>query len=462
MPSRRRLLAAGCGLLTALAGCGSDARTRTATGSPTATEATATQNPTATETDATVRAGIDRGAYLFSAETIPRAALGPRDHETTTLGELNDATRTAVETAITDGRYTTADPPSALLDGIETIPLVAYQGTYYVVSHTFPTHTLTLDQSVPEENAPENRTVSRDSDAVQDSETVREAITTISPRPSSNGDPYVTTRLSDALRSFLDEYDYLRYPGGVGEFVLTSTERAPPHSVTATEATDEQLYDRQVYSLDAFTETSRALIRGTLNNQRKTPLWREDGYHTSFPDDIPERLLNETRFTVDVDGTMYGCYADHVHWADLPFDLSVAIVDDSLGDDAPARIELTATNRAGRAAELAMPGLAPFGVLRAYGPGGERLLWSSAYEASEHLRREDGVLRPQRRDDVLVDADASVSAVYEFGHGDGMVEAGSYEVPGVIWARWPTEPNQSEHDWRDDRFPYTLTLDVEA
>lgn len=285
---------------------------------------------------------------------------------------------------------------------------------------------------------------------------------TISPSPSSAGQPYVTTRLTDTLRNFLDKYDYLHYPSGVGELVLTKTDRAPPHTVTATEASDQRLYGRELHELDSFTETSRQLVRETLDNQQKTPLWREPGTYRAFPEDIPQRLLEAGQLTVTVDGSLYTVRADHVHWGDLPFELSASVVDDSIRSDASARIELRATNRLPEAAKLTMPGIAPFGVLRAYGPGGEQLLWTPGYEQSDDVVLENGILRPQKPVDVLVNPEERVQTVYEFGWVADRIERGRYVVPGIVWAQWPTEPgqNQPERDWRSDLFPYTLRLDV--
>ncbi len=456
MPSRRQLLAISGGLLTTLAGCGSD-DAGTDSGTPTVTD----RGTSTTGIDGNVTIGVERDAYLFHAEFIPRSVIGPQEHQTTTLSELDDTTRDAVQTAITEERYTTSDPSTALLDGIDDVSLLEYQDTYYVISHTFPTHTLVLESVVPE-NAPADRTVSRNSRRVQEIEVIREPILTILPSPSSPGEPYVTTQLSDTLRDFLDQYDYLRYPGGIGELVLRKTVRAPPHTVTAAEASDQRLYNRDVHELESFTETSRQLIRETLNDQQKTPLWRAVGSHRVFPGDIPQRLLEAGQLTVTVDGAMYNIRADHIHWSDLPFEISASVVDDSLSSEASARIELQATNRWPEAAKLAMPGIAPFGVLRAYGPDGEQLLWTPEYEQSDDVVLENGTLRPQSPAEVSVSPDERVQTVYEFGWVAEQITAGSYVVPGVVWAEWPTEPgqHQPERDWRSDLFPYTLTLDV--
>lgn len=462
MPSRRHLLATGCGLLPVLAGCQSTSDSAPSTNTP---SSTTDSNPTTTEsTGYTVQSQFEKEAYWLRGVALPQSIAGLPTDEIAALSDLNSSTRNAVKVALTDGPFTTTDPSAALLDGIEDVTFVEYQGTYYDISHTFPTYTLTLDTGIAPENAPDHRTIKRNSDAVRAHDTVEDAITTVTPHGVEYaGQPYVTTQMPDVLRDFLDRYDYIAYPAGVGELVVTITQRSPPHTVTATEASDEQLYGREVLELDSFTATGRDLIRRTLDSHKKTPLGHDDDHHSIFPEDIPDqldrRLENESYF-VRVDGTIYGFDARHLHWHDLPFDVTATLVDESLRSESPARIKLEATNRGSRTAELVMSGVVPFGVLWAYGPSGEHVLWTPEYENTDDISRDSGNVIPEFQDEVTVPANESVDTVYQFGRDYDRIEPGDYAIAGLVWAKWPTESSQEKYDWRSEIYPYTLTLSV--
>lgn len=458
MPSRRQFLAAATGgVMTGIAGCGT-ATDRSTTGSTPTTGADATQT---TAGDPAVQARLEREAYWLRGVDLPASIAGLPEEDIVALPDLDQPTRDAVATAITDGRFATSDPSTALLDGIDDVTFVEYRGTYYDISHTFPTFTLRFDEVAPA-SAPDDRTVELDSEVVESDEMIEEAIYTVAPFGTHNPiRPYTTTRLSDPLREFLARYDYVRSGDMVGELVLSTTERTPPHTVTATEATDEQLYGRPVLEYDSFTPKSRDLIRRTLDDERKTPLSHQDTHHSIFPSDIPDRLdrrLDHESYFVRVDGTIFGFSARHLHWEDLPVEIAATAIDDSV-EDSPARIELRAKNTGTRSVELAMPGIAPFGVLVAYGPGGEHYLWTPEYDRSDVVRKYGDPV-PETRDEFTLGEGNRVATTYQFGR-DGRVEPGEYQVPGFVWARWPTAPGQERHDWRSEIFPYTLTLAVE-
>lgn len=452
MPSRRYALATvGSGLVSALAGCQiSD------TSSANPDDVTST---TPDSNEHTLNARFEEEEYQLRGIDSPPGLLSLDREQIVALSELDSPVRSVVKTAITDGTYATTDPERALLAGIDEISLVTYRGAYYYVTHTFPTYKLSLDKEVDPANAPDGRTVKFEDDAVQSNETISNIIETVTPLgPSHPGQSYTTTRLPTAFREFLDHYDYLKYETGVGELVLTVVERSPPYTVTATKATDEQLYGEEILELDSFTPKERELIRRTLANQRRTPLYLDDRYHTIFPADIPDgfdrRLERESSY-IRVGGTIHGFDARHLHWGDLPLDVTVNVVDDSISANSPSRIELAATNTSSTAVELSMPGIAPFGILWAYGPSGERLLWSPEYDQKNSVQVENGTPVPESEAAVSVQPGETISTTYEFGREYDHLELGTYEVSGFVSAAWPTGTGR-----RTETLPYTLSLAI--
>lgn len=459
MPSRRDLLAgAGSTLLPLVAGCQTEGDLPPAAGS-TSTTTVETATPAASGT-----VELERESYWLDGRKLPSSVVGYPEDEITPLSDLDSPTSGAVKTAITDGRYATDDPSDALLDGIDSVSLVRYEGTVYDVSHTFPTYTLSLDTDVQPASAPEDRTVKLRSEAVRSNETLEDVVYTVTPHGTEHdGSQYTTTRLPDAVREFLGRYDYVQSGHGVGELVLSHTERTPPHTITATEASEERLYGRDVLELDSFLSTGRRLVTRTLEDDRRTPLGHDDRSHSIFPDDIPDpmdRRLDEESSFVRVDGTIYGFSARHLHWDDHPFDVSARLVEGGDESETAVRVELAAKNTASRTAELVMPGVAPFGVLWAYGPGGERVLWRQEYRQRDEIVVEDGRVVPEYHDERSVAPGDRVGATYRLGRDRESVESGEYVVPGFVWPKWPTEDGLEKFDWRSEIYPYTLTISV--
>lgn len=464
MPSRRQfLVCSGSISLSAFTGC------QTATDAGESDASSATSSP-GTDSASTAGSGsapglrFERESYWLHGTKLPPGIVGFPDDEVDTLSDLDGPTKAAVKTALTDGRYATTQPPEALLGSVDDVTFVEYQGTYYSISHTFPTYTIRLDTSVPEATAPSERIAELDSDTVEANEAVQDAIYTVTPHGMHHaGEPYTTTQLPAALRTFLDEYDYVKSSAAFGELVLTQTERPSPYSVTATEATDEQLYGRPVLEFESFSATAQQLIERTLADERTTPLNHDEAAHSIFPDDIPDRFdrrLDRESYFVRVDGTIYGFDARHLHWEDHPFEISTAVTDDT-DDESLAHITLAARNTGSRAAQFEMPGITPFGILWAYGPSGEHVLWNPEYRATEDVSVEDGAVAPESHVTTEIGPGQTTETTYHFGRETTHVESGEYTIPGFIWVKWPTEPDQEKYDWRPEIYPYTLTYTVD-
>ena len=114
--------------------------------------------------------------------------------------------------------------------------------------------------------------------------------------------------------------------------------------------------------------------------------------------------------------------------------------------------------------QLQMEGCTPFGVLWAYGPGGERVLWNDVYDQTENVVIENSSVVPESHTEMDLQPGQTQSTTYRLGHDnlgvDGPLQPGTYEVLGTIWAKWPTYEGAKEYDWRSQLFPYTLTIKV--
>lgn len=462
--TRRRILqGAGAVVLgTSNAGCNQQSTTTTST-----TDST-TQTTTQTTTTAP-RAVLEvtRQAYYVKAWTLPQDTFGYPGSDAVQLSGLDQPLQDAVRTAIQSGRYTTSDSSSALLDQMDGLGFVSTNSTIYDTEHTFPTVTVRLDLDVVADEADDDRTVKLE-DALGENETLAEFLTTVAPYGTHNpAAPYQTTRLARPIQDFLDRYDYIDTPRGIGELVVSRTSRSPPHTIRATEATDRDLYGREVHDASRYGPPTRELIDRVLASNRKTPGNYQDRIHTIYPEDVPRefaRDLDHGSNYVRVDDSVYGFDTRHVHWSELPLEFNATVPNSEATGGTPIDVQLAVTNQSDHTVQLQMVGVAPFGVLWAYGPGGERVLWNDAYRQTEAVAVKDGEVIPESHDELELPPGQSTSATYRLDHGQldesTNVPSGTYEVLGTIWAKWPTYDGAERHDWRSQLFPYTLTIEV--
>ncbi len=458
-PTRRRLLRTATALTisTAVAGCNQQIPSDTSTPQTTISETT---------TEPRVSVDVTRESYLAKAWTLPQDRF-PKD-DAVPLADLDEPIRDAVSTAIDSPPYTTRDASRALLDGIDDIGPVTDDGTVWVVEHTFPTVTVRLDTDISENEPVEDRTVAYGSDVVQSNDAIEDVVSTIAPHGvETKPRPYETVRLDSSVRDFLDRYDYIEAPAGVGEIIVSRTRRSPPHTVRVREATDEELYGRRIREAADYGPPTRDFIDRVLASDRKTPGNYQDRIRTLYPDDVPRQFardLDRGSNYVRLNDEVYGFDTRHVHWDDLPVEFNAIVADENAGRDGHVDIKLSVRNPGTVTIQLQMTGLAPFGVLWAYGPGGERVLWNDAYEQTEDVVIETGSVVPEYHMELDLRPGQTESATYRLGHdhlgADGSFRSGTYETLGTIWAKWPTYDGAEEYDWRSQLFPYTLTIEV--
>lgn len=459
-PSRRRLLrslvALGAG--SSLAGCN-----EFATGD--ATTADGTSSEPGPETGAALE--VTRESYVATAWSLHGTRYRTPKGSSVLLEDLEPPVRDAVGTAIESPPFSTTDPSNALLDGIDDVELVEVDGTVWTVEHTFPTATVRLDRAVPDGAAPPERTVAHDSDAVEESEAIEALVRTIATLTThSEPRPHETTRLHPDVEAFLERYDYLETPSTVGEIVVSRTDRAPPYTVRAREASDEEIYGHRLADADHYGRPTRSFLRRVVASDRRTPVDYSDHRHTIYPKDVPRpfaRDLAEGIDTVRVDGTVYEFRVRHVHWEDVPVSVD-ATVEGSGATGPPVDIELSVTNPGDTPVGLVVPGVSPFGVLWAYGPGGEHVLWNEGYDRTDDVVVEEDAVVPDSTAATVLDPGTTRTATYRLGHGNleaaGPLEPGTYEVLGTLRAKWATYDGQPEDEWAGQFAPYTLAVEV--
>lgn len=459
--TRRRFLRTATALVstTAVAGCSQFTPSETTT---TTTSGTTTR----TTTEPRARISLTRETYLAKAWTTPQDRFRFPKGDSVPLTELNEAVREVVRTAIESPPYTTQEASEALRDHLDDVHLVTFEGTVWAVEHTFPTVTIRLDTDISGTESVKERTVASDSEVVQSNDAISDVVWTIAPHGTETEPrPYETARLDPAVQAFLDTYDYIETPRGVGEIVISRTNRTPPHTVRAREATDEELYGRRIREAADYGPPTRDLIERLLASDRKTPGHYQDRIHTLYPDDIPRafaRDLDHGSSYVRVNEAVYGFDTRHVHWDELPLELHASVLGDNTASEDPIDIQLSVQNSGGATVELSMAGLAPFGVLWAYGPGGEYVLWNDAYEQTDKVLLQNDTIIPERTAERALPPAQSHSATYRLGHDylGPPLESGTYEVFGTLWANWPPYESAKKYDWRSQLFPYTLTITV--
>jgi hypothetical protein len=81
-----------------------------------------------------------------------------------------------------------------------------------------------------------------------------------------------------------------------------------------------------------------------------------------------------------------------------------------------------------------MPGIAPFGILHAYGPDGEHLLGTIAYASGDRVRVAGSSVVAESGATFKHGSHGRVAATYELGGGDHGLESSAYGVTGFVWA----------------------------
>jgi hypothetical protein len=332
------------------------------------------------------------------------------DGAITEYSELTDRERAVVETAIADG-YETDDPPEWLVKFASGTPVVERDGTYYRLENTFPTYTITAE-GVAESDV---------DGAIASYEEYEEAVTR---------DGYVMSGLLrvarreavelsyvwPALREFFERYDAVRYRGDLLSVAVEVEDPGPPYEITGTEVSTSDAVRGSVWNANEAPRAVRRLVRQA---------GRARGAY-GF-DRAPEGFVENLRSHeyVHLDGTFYTAYVEKEE--SVPLSVSAEFAD--------GRLRLAIQNEGDRELRTTSGPPRPFGIVRCHPKGDSakghpettHLLWTDAYEASDHVRTEGREVK--RVEDVaLVTTLAPGESASETFHVGTDVPPGEYVV----------------------------------
>lgn len=450
---RRRLLATLGTAAVLLSGC--LARQDDPAGSPaddTTTGATSTAGTSPT-TDGTAATDGDRRLTVSRVETFTYALrindLGESPAGSIpAVADLDDRVRTVVEAALSGG-YETDDPAGWLVEFVSGTRFVrGEEGRFYRLAHTLPRHTITAEPKSEDEVSGEVASPEAYEEAVTHDGVVMTGLARLAMRDGG-------VELVDvwpALQEFLESYDAVRYRGDLLALSETVDDPGPPYTVTAEAASLDEVAGRDVWN----AETADPAVQAVLREAGRT----EGVYRL---DESPAGLLEglDAHDRLYLDGRFFTTYVENRD--SLPVSLTATAPDPSLADGG-ATLRLAVRNEGDREIALSAGAPRPFGVLHYHpvgAPGRERLLWTDAYEESQHVYVEDGSI--SRVEDLAFEvAVGPGDEVFQtFTVGRRGLPAGEYVVEDDLGVEIRDDGGSGEAGDGGGTFPYRVVFRVE-
>lgn len=456
---RRRYLGLSAGVLSALAGCGSDA--------PRAADTTPTQTSTDESPELLVSVETDRHLVNAYAQQQNDRAIDP--DWVVPIAQVSEPLRDALRTAVTE-EYRTASVSDALLAGIDRfrinsggyrfLPYVSVDGTPYAFDPTVPVFTARLEFGV--EDPDPARTIGQDglgelSEPAADFVRTMGAFTTEVPQ-----DTYHRSVVPAAVRDFLDRYDYVRDPDGIGRIMTERLDPGPPYTITASELTAEDLWGHPVLTATSLPGSLRRFLDSVVASDRRAPVYRPDRteYRTdSLPTSYGDHLGPDHGPTfgpyVDFDGTLYAFRAMEIRREAMPITVAASV-------EGPRSFSVTVEpTSAGRRpavdgpVELQSVGALP-SVLWVLA-GSERYLLESDTYGDTWWSDEDGSLggRIEETASATIASGESLSATYRIPDA---VPGEPYAAWGLLRASW-TAPGE-DRSTPPMPYPFQVVLRV--
>ncbi|WP_254766582.1 hypothetical protein [Salinilacihabitans rarus] len=402
---------------------------------------------------ATFAVDLDRPPYVVSMdERLPEVA---RANAVTPAADLNDAAAAAVETAIEADRYETADPDEALLDGLFRLQYVEVDGTIYEVDRKMPEHVVSGTE-VPEREVDPDRTIGLMDDRIRalgvDNREIVGAVVTVVRRDGPTGETYRATALDGELDAFLETYDHVAYPDdgddgpapeGYVELAYAYEEGEPPYWIELEAVPPEERYGAPVTDVAAYPDAVADLLREAA--ERRTAQVRD------LPAGLREAVADEGY--VRLEDRVYEPELREIDHEAVPVTVAVRDV-----DEADRSLALAVeTDREDVRIFSGAP--APFGVLNAVPADGDEraLLWSDAYEASDHVHVDETGGSVAVNDIGLtttLDPGEPTSETYEARPEWGF-DAGAYVVETSLSVEWG-----DRGDGASASYPFSLTISV--
>ncbi|MFD1645177.1 hypothetical protein [Haloarchaeobius litoreus] len=398
-----------------------DTPTEPSTGAPATETATTDGGTEAPESGLTVQS-VDVGQYVLRLNDL---GTGPGIQPTPVSG-LDDPERSVVEQAIAGG-YESDDRPAWLQEFVANTRYVSRDGSYYELEHTLPTYEITADRvdasQVDSVASYDEYEAAVTHDGVVFSGLVRVAL--------DGG--YETAHLWPSLDSFLAEYDAVDYRGETVRLTLATGDAAPPFTVTASEIPASALADGSVWDANGASDEVPAVLREA---------GEASGVYSL--DDPPEGLLAglDEHDYVSLDGRFYTTYVENRE--PLPVTLDATAVE---GEEGPA-VEISLRNDADATVSVTSGAPAPFGVLSLRAANGDRrsLLWTDAYEESDHVHTEGRSVTAVNSIGLVteVEAGGSVSRTFQVAPD---IEPGEYVLDDSVGVELPGDEEGGTLDY---------------
>lgn len=438
-------------------------------------DATASPSPTTSPYGSSrldVEVATARYRVFAKEQRLVDRAIEPA--EIVPASELSEPFRSALRAAI-DGRYRTEDVPEEVLASIDRFrtnslgylfrPYVEFDGTAYEFDPEVPEFVAWLD-AVDDQPDPAKTVVQEDlvalDDAVQDLVRTIGVYSTHSPR-----DEYRISVVPDAVRSFLDEYDYVGDAGGYWRIRTERIDPGPPYTIEVRELTSEDLWGRAVVQDAALSQDLRQFLDAVVTSEKRAPVHHPlrtehrtetipDAYFDRFPavpDDGRDPYAN-------LDGTLYSFRVQEVDRADIP--AAVSVTTDPSGNQPSFTVTITPSEAGPKpafegAVRVRSKGALP-SVLWIETEDDRQLLPSDVYETvrwhpAEDAHPADRRVRNVARDELA--RDEEIAATYQVPDA---VPAGTHRIWGSFGVSWQDVTRDREVPYVE--YPFQIVASV--
>jgi len=353
------------------------------------------------------------------------------------LSSLSERKQRVVRAAIEqEYKIEQSDPPRWLVKFFSTTDTIRRENTYYELTDTFPTYTITASQV---------DAASIDG-KIADREAYRNAVThdgIVETGLLRNAEQGGVTKsiLWPSLRSFLDTYAAVRYRGRVLTPVLTVDDDGPPYTVRGEQVSAANLTNESVFNASA----AQPAVQRTVRSAGQTT-----GIYAA---NISDTLLTA------VDTHQYIYLNNTFYWAGLesrngvPVAFSASVIDQRMATDDGAKLRLTLTNQTDQDLSIYSGAPGPFGVIRleAVGDATTSVLWTDAYERSNDVKTEHQTvtLTNEIAISTPLSGNESISRVFSTTEE---LPPGSYVIRDNVGIETPTEDGGA--------LPYRVYLEV--
>lgn len=445
--NRRHLLMLTAGGLAGTAGCSSLGDPDSSSVSdPTGNQTPSEPNPPRVDVE------LETAQYLIYSYEHPPEDRAIDPDSIVPESDLPDPLQTALNGAL-DGGFETDEVSEALLTAIDQFrfhgtsyrfePYVQLDKTPYAFDPDVPEFVAHLERDI--DGADPARTVDHDA-LEQFEEPVKEFVRTIGAfTPGSPYDEYRVSVLPPAVETFLDQYEYVGDPRGIGRIVTERIDPAPPYTIDLAELTIEDLWGRTVIEEESLDEELLRFLKTAVASERRAPL------HHPFRSEHRADRVPETYFDQferpdgshrnpygKLDGTVYEFEITEIERSKLPVDVSVQ----AIPSDNKSTFSVTITPSEAKS-KPAMRGAADFetrgalpSVLWVETDADRYLLSSDRYDSikweSSGGSRNDGE-QIRNLDQASLSLNDELSATYRIPDS---VPAGTYNVWGGVSVSW--------------------------